>query len=382
MEISPFTVAVSDEAIVDLRTRLATTRWPDRELVDDWSQGVPLTYVQELCEYWATEYDWQRCEDQLNAQPNFTTEVDGLSVHFQHIRSPHADATPMIMSHGWPGSVLEFQKVIAPLTDPTSHGGTESDAFHLVIPSLPGYGWSEHPASTGTGIEKIAEMWDLLMVRLGYDGYIAHGGDWGGVITTAIGIQARGHCRAIHTTMPMAVPDPETMNDLTEAERSALKALSFYDRWDSGFSKQQSTRPQTLGYGLADSPSGQAAWIVEKFHAWTDCDGYLENALTRDELLDNISLYWFTETATSSARLYWESFGEIGSDEVQLPTGCSIFPKDIVRLSRRWAEQRYRDIAYWNELDRGGHFPALEIPEVFVVELRAAKPFLLTASGT
>ena len=379
MEISPFTVAVRDEAIVDLKTRLATTRWPDRELVDDWTQGAPLAYVQELCEYWANEYDWRRCEAELNVHPNFTTEVDGLRVHFLHVRSPHADATPMIISHGWPGSVLEFQKVIDPLTNPTAHGGTEADAFHLVIPSLPGYGWSEHPTSTGTGIEKIAEMWDALMVRLGYDDYIAQGGDWGGAITTEIGIQARGACRAIHTTMPMAAPAPETMAELTDAERSALKALSFYDRWDSGFSKQQSTRPQTVGYGLTDSPAGQAAWIVEKFHAWTDCDGHPENALTRDELLDNISLYWFTETATSSARLYWESYGQAGLEQVQLPAGCSMFPKEIIRPSRRWAEQRYRNIVYWNELDQGGHFPALEVPGAFVAELRAAKPFLLQA---
>ena len=379
MEVSPFTIAVSDEAIVDLQTRLAATRWPDRELVDDWTQGVPLAYVQELCEYWADEYDWRRCEAELNAHPNFTTEVDGLGVHFLHIRSPHAKATPMIITHGWPGSILEFGKVIDPLTNPTAHAGTETDAFHLVIPSLPGYGWSEHPTSTGTGIEKIAEMWDSLMVSLGYDDYIAQGGDWGGAITTQIGIQARGSCRAIHTTMPIAPPDPQTMNELTDQERSALKALRFYDRWDSGFSKQQSTRPQTVGYGLADSPAGQAAWIAEKFYAWTDCDGHPENSLTRDELLDNISLYWFTETATSSARLYWESFSEVRSDEIELATGCSMFPKEIIKPSRRWAEQRYRNIVYWNDLDRGGHFPALEVPDVFVAELRAAKPFLLQA---
>ncbi len=379
MDVSPFVIDVSDEAIADLQTRLTATRWPDRELVDDWSQGVPLSYAQELCEYWANEYDWRRCEAALNSYPNFTTAVDGLGIHFQHIRSPHDDATPMIISHGWPGSILEFQKVIGPLTDPTSHGGAEADAFHLVIPSLPGYGWSEHPTATGTGIEQIAEMWDTLMVGLGYEGYIAQGGDWGGAITTQIGIQARGACRAIHTNMPMAAPDPATMHELTDAEQSAIKALKFYDRWDSGFSKQQSTRPQTLGYGLADSPAGQAAWIVEKFTAWSDCGGHPENVLTRDELLDNISLYWFTGTATSSARLYWESFGKAGSDEVQLPTGCSMFPKEIIQPSRRWAEKRYRNIVYWNELDKGGHFPALEQPDVFVAELRAAKPVLLGA---
>ena len=380
MNISPFVIEVSDQAVADLRARLTATRWPGRELVDDWTQGVPLAYARELCEYWANEYDWRRCEAELNALPNFTTELDGLRVHFQHIRSSHADATPMIISHGWPGSILEFQKVIGPLTDPTAHGGTEANAFHLVIPSLPGYGWSEHPTSVGVGVEKIAEMWDALMVRLGYDGYVAQGGDWGGAITTEIGIQARGACRAIHTNMPVAPPDPDTMHSLTDAERSALDALHFYDRWDSGFSKQQSTRPQTLGYGLTDSPAGQAAWIVEKFHAWTDCDGHPENVLTREELLDNISLYWFTETATSSARLYWESFGRTRSEAVQLPTGCSLFPKEIMKPSRRWAEQRYRNIVYWNELSRGGHFPALEQPEAFVDELRAAVPLLLTAS--
>lgn len=381
MDITPFVIEVSDQAVADLRARLTATRWPERELVDDWTQGVPLAYARDLCEYWASEYDWRRCEAELNAIPNFTTELDGLRVHFQHIRSSHADATPMILSHGWPGSILEFQKVIGPLTDPTAHGGTEANAFHLVIPSLPGYGWSEHPPSVGVGIEKIAEMWDALMVRLGYDGYVAQGGDWGGAITTEIGVQQRGACRAIHTNMPVAPPDPDTMHTLTDAERSALDALRFYDRWDSGFSKQQSTRPQTLGYGLTDSPAGQAAWIVEKFYAWTDCDGHPENVLTRDELLDNISLYWFTETATSSARLYWESFGRTGSEAVQLPTGCSLFPKEIMKPSRRWAEQRYRNIVYWNELNRGGHFPALEHPEAFVEELRAAVPVLLKASG-
>jgi len=371
-DIRPFTIAVPDSDIADLRERLGRTRWPDAEPVDDWSQGIPLGYTRDLCEYWAGDYDWRRCEAVLNSNPNFVTELDGIDVHFQHIRSPHADATPLIITHGWPGSIMEFQKVIGPLTEPTKHGGSADDAFHVVLPSIPGYAWSGKPETPGTGVGQVAEMWDKLMLRLGYDSYVAQGGDWGSAITTAIGMQDLGHCRAIHINMPVAGPTPESMADPTPQEVAAFEALGHYDKWDSGYSKQQSTRPQTIGYGLADSPAGQAAWIAEKMWAWTDCDGHPENALTRDEILDNISVYWFTNSAASSARLYWESFADFGEGVVAIPTGCSIFPKEIIRCSRRWAEQRYTAIGYWNELDKGGHFAAWEQPESYVSEIRSA----------
>lgn len=371
-DIRPFTIAVLDSDIADLRERLGRTRWPDAEPVDDWSQGIPLGYTRDLCAYWAGDYDWRRCEAVLNSNPNFVTELDGIDVHFQHIRSPHADATPLIITHGWPGSIMEFQKVIGPLTEPTKHGGSADNAFHVVLPSIPGYAWSGKPETPGTGVGQVAEMWDKLMLRLGYDSYVAQGGDWGSAITTAIGMQNLGHCRAIHINMPVAGPTPESMADPTPQEVAAFEALGHYDKWDSGYSKQQSTRPQTIGYGLADSPAGQAAWIAEKMWAWTDCDGHPENALTRDEILDNISVYWFTNSAASSARLYWESFADFGEGVVAIPTGCSIFPKEIIRCSRRWAEQRYTAIGYWNELEKGGHFAAWEQPESYVSEIRSA----------
>ena len=371
--VTPFRIEASDEALDDLRRRLRATRWPEKEAVDDWSQGIPLAYVQEVCAYWVEKYDWRERERKLNAFPQFRTEIDGLGIHFVHVRSPHADALPLVVTHGWPGSIVEFQKVIAPLCDPTAHGGDAADAFHVVCPSLPGYGFSDKPAVKGTGVERIADLWAALMARLGYARYGAQGGDWGAMVTTHIGIQDPTHCAGIHLNMPIAAPDPETMNDLTPREQSALAGIQHYQEWDSGYSKQQSTRPQTLGYALVDSAAGQAAWILEKFWAWTDCDGHPENVLTRDELLDNVMLYWLPGTGASSARLYWESFGRQTQAlaQVGVPTGCSIFPKEIFRMSRRWAEKRFTDLVYWNELDRGGHFAAFERPETFVEEVRA-----------
>ncbi len=369
--VEPFSIAASDAQLADLRRRLQATRWPEPEPVDDWSQGIPLAYLQEVCAYWAEKYDWRAREARLNAFPQFRTRIEDLGIHFVHARSPHDGALPIVITHGWPGSIVEFQKVIGPLTDPTAHGGDAADAFHVVCPSLPGYGFSDKPGRAGTGVERIAELWDALMLRLGYPRYVAQGGDWGAMVTTTIGLQDRGHCKAIHLNMPVAPPDPETLGDLTEREKEAMASLQHYQQWDSGYSKQQSTRPQTLGYGLVDSPAGQAGWILEKFHAWTDCDGHPENVLSRDELLDNVMLYWLPATAASSARLYWESFRQGSLDEVALPTGCSIFPKEILRASRRWAEKRFTNIVHWNELDRGGHFAAFEQPELFVQELRA-----------
>jgi len=370
-DIVPFRIEATDVELEDLRTRLRATRWPNREVVDDWSQGIPLSYTQELCGYWANEYDWRAREAHLNSFPQFRTELDGLGIHFIHVRSPEAGALPLVMTHGWPGSIVEFHKVIGPLTDPVAHGGDAKDAFHVVCPSLPGYGFSDKPTEVGWNVDKIAQTWGKLMARLGHDRYVAQGGDWGSMVTTQIAVHDPGHCAGIHVNMPVVGPDPETMNELTELETAALQGFQHYDEWDSGYSKQQSTRPQTLGYGLADSPSGQAAWIVEKFWSWTDCGGHPENALTRDELLDNVMLYWLPGTGASSARLYWESFRTPKLDTITLPSGCSIFPKEIFRTSRRWAEKRFTNLVYWNELDEGGHFAAFEQPETFVSELRA-----------
>lgn len=373
-EITPFTIRIDDAELEDLRQRLARTRWPEPETVNDWSQGIPLEYTRELASYWAADYDWRRCEEKLNSWPQFTTTIDDIDIHFIHRRSPHENALPLIISHGWPGSVVEFHKVIDALADPTSHGGETGDAFHVVVPSLPGYGFSGKPRGTGTSVEKIGAMWGQLMARLGYTRYVAQGGDWGSMITQSMGQTQTEHCAGIHITLPIVAPDPETMEQLTEREQSALEAMAFYNEHDSGYSKQQSTRPQTLGYGLADSPVGQMAWIVEKFYAWTDCekDGrrHPENCMDKDELLDNVMLYWLNNCAASSARLYWESFARPNLDPIDLPTGCTIFPKEIFRCSRRWAQKRFSNLIYWSEPERGGHFAALELPEVFVTELR------------
>jgi pimeloyl-ACP methyl ester carboxylesterase len=376
--VTPFRLDVPQSALDDLRARLQRTRWPEHETVDDWSQGVPLHYLRELCRYWAGEYDWRRAERRLNALPQFRTSIDGLGIHFIHVRSPHDGALPLVLTHGWPGSVVEFLKVIGPLTDPTAHGGDARDAFHVVCPSLPGYGFSDRPARRGWGVERIAAAWSELMARLGHDRYGAQGGDWGTSITTSIGQQDPAHVAGIHLTPPLAPPDPATFDDLTGPERAALDALEHAREWEDGYSLEQSTRPQTIGYGLVDSPVLLCAWIIEKFRSWTDCGGHPENAITRDELLDNIMFYWLPATGASAARLYWESFRQVqqrfagrASDLVTVPAGCSIFPKENPRPSRRWASRRFTDIRHWNELDRGGHFAAFEQPELFVAELRS-----------
>jgi len=369
--IEPFTIAISDAALADLKRRLEATRWPERETVDDWSQGIPLTYVQDLCRYWTDVYDWREREARLNRFAQFRTTLDGLGIHFIHVRSPHPNARPLVITHGWPGSVAEFHKVIAPLTDPTAHGGHAADAFHLVCPTLPGYGFSDKPARAGWNADRISDGWNALMLRLGYRRYFAQGGDWGAVITTQIALRHADTCLGIHLNMPLVAPDPDTMTTLSDLEKGALAGMQHYQDWDSGYSKQQSTRPQTLGYGLADSPAGQLAWIVEKFWSWMDCSGHPEHVLTRDELLDNVMLYWLTNSAASSARLYWESFNKVGRDPVDVAAGISVFPKEIFRTSRRWAERRFRKLVYWNELASGGHFAAFEQPDTFVRELRA-----------
>ena len=368
--IRPFEIAISDAVLADLKQRLANTRWPEKETVDDWSQGIPLAYTQEVCDYWLNSYDWCAREALLNKYPQFMTELNGLDIHFIHARSPHPDARPLLMTHGWPGSIVEFQKVIGPLLDPVAYGGDAADAFHVVCPSLPGYGFSGKPKASGWNIEKIAETWNQLMLRLDYPQYFAQGGDWGAAVTSAIGMQNLGNCQAIHVNMVIVEPDPATLDELTPLEQSALAGMQYYSDHDSGYSKQQSTRPQTVGYALSDSPVGQMAWILEKYWAWMDCDGHPENVLTKDELLDNIMLYWCNASAASSARLYWESFNDLSRDEIVLATGCSVYPKEIFRASRRWAERRFKNLIHWNELDKGGHFAAFEVPETFIKEVR------------
>jgi len=371
-EIQPFTIAVPDNVVSDLQARLRNTRWPEKELVDDWSQGTPLAYVREVCEYWAEQYDWRSREAALNRFDQFTTTIDDLDLHFVHHRSRHPDATPLLLTHGWPGSIVEFHKVIEPLTDPTRHGGDAADAFHVVAPSLPGYGFSAKPSTTGWGVDKIAATFATLMARLGYARYVAQGGDWGSGVTTAIGAIDADHCAAIHITLAMGsspkTPEPGTEHS-TEAKRT-LERIQYYRDWDSGYSKQQATRPQTVGYGLVDSPAAQAAWILEKFWAWTDNSGRPEDVLTRDELLDNIMLYWINGNGASSARLYWESFGKRNSHTVRIPTGFAVFPAEIAPPVREWVEEAYTDIVHWSEHQRGGHFAAFEVPDVFVAEIR------------
>jgi pimeloyl-ACP methyl ester carboxylesterase len=369
--IAPFTLAIPQTELEDLYRRLDSARWPERETVDDWTQGAPLEKVRALCDHWRRRYDWRRCEGQLNAIGQFKTEIDGLGIHFLHVPSPHPEAIPLLLTHGWPGSVIEFVKTIGPLTNPTAHGGTAADAFHVVVPSLPGYGFSDRPSATGWDVARIARAWGTLMARLGYARWVAQGGDWGSAVTTAIGAMKVEGCAAIHVNMCVVPGSVQQMfPDLTPAEQAAQASMKHYVDWDSGYSKQQSTRPQTLGYGLGDSPIGQAAWIYEKMWAWTDNRGAPEDALSPDDMLDNIMLYWLPGTAASSARLYWESFRQFGSVKIELPMGASVFPKDIMRASRRWMEQIASDLVYYNELDRGGHFAAWEQPALFVDEVR------------
>jgi len=372
MDIAPFRLEVPDADLADLRDRLGRTRWPEKETVGDWSQGIPLAYVRELCRYWAHDYDWRAREARINGFPQFRATVQGLGIHLIHVRSPERGALPVVLTHGWPGSIVEFHKAIEPLTDPVAHGGSAGDAFHLVCPSLPGYGFSGKPATRGWGIERTADAWDTLMARLGYPRYGGQGGDWGAQVTTSLGMRHPEHLIGIHLNMAIAFPGREDRGDLTEREEAALATLRHYDQWESGYFKEQSTRPQTVGYGLVDSPAGLCAWIVEKFAAWTDSGGDPLSVLTRDELLDNVMLYWLPGAGASSARFYWESAAQPALGPVGVPAGCSIFPGEIFRPSRRWAQRVFTDLRYWNELDKGGHFAAFEQPEAFVAEVRAA----------
>ncbi len=394
--IRPFTYKASDAELEELRTRIAATRWPDKETVGDRSQGAQLAKVREFVDYWATDYDWRKLEAKLNALPQFITEIDGLDIHFIHVRSSNANALPLIMTHGWPGSFLEFVKVIGPLSDPESHGGHAEDAFDVVVPSMPGFGFSGRPQAPGWNPERVAGAWIELMRRLGYRRYVSQGGDWGALVTDVMGRRAPEGLLGIHvTTLLGAIERPPTPNVQTAVPPEVVQALkngeppppglsveekiayegslTFATR-GSGFRAIQGTRPETIGYALADSPVGLAAWFYEKFAEWTDSGGEPERALTKDEMLDDITLYWLTNTAASSARIYWEdsTAHQTTAGGVLLPAAVSRFPREIIPVPRKWAERAYPNLAYFGELEKGGHFTAWEQPGLFANEMRSA----------
>lgn len=375
-------IAVPERDLDDLRDRLTRTRWPDREPVGDFSQGAPLAKVQALCSYWRDRYDWRRCEVMLNSWNPHRTVIDGLGVHFFHVRSPERNALPVVMTHGWPGSVVEFHKVIGPLTDPRRHGGDPADALHLVLPSLPGYGYSDKPATTGWNLGRTADAWIELMRRLGYEKrWAAQGGDWGAQVSSTLASRNPLGCIGIHLNGHAWKPTENEKADADEHEQMLLDRMATFEATLSGYMKQQSTRPQTVGYGLADSPAGQAAWIYEKYNDWTDNDGGPETLLTLDEMLDNIMLYWITNTGPSSARLYWEvTSTDPEASPVDIPMAFTRSPNDIGGPSRRWAKRRFRKIVSWREAERGGHFAALEQPDIFIDEVRAGLRAIIAVS--
>ena len=368
--IQPFRIDIPQADLDDLRDRLARTRWPDQLPGVGWDYGIPLEYVKELAEYWRTSYDWRVHEKRLNAFPQFTTTIDGQNIHFLHVRSAEPDGLPLIITHGWPGSIVEFMNVIGPLTDPAGHGGDPDDAFHLVVPSIPGYGFSGPTRDRGWNVNRIARAWDELMTRLGYQRYGAQGGDWGSSISRELGLVVPGHLIGVHLNMLMPYVKDEPA-DLSEQERARLETLRRFRSTGSGYGAIQSTRPQTVAYGLTDSPAGQLAWITEKFSEWTG-GGRPDEAVDRDQMLTNVTVYWLTRTAGSSARLYYEaarsrSWGPPATSTA--PTGVAVFPREIARPIRRFAELS-NNIVHWSEFDRGGHFAAMEVPDLLVGDVR------------
>jgi pimeloyl-ACP methyl ester carboxylesterase len=383
-------VDVPNEALEDLRRRIAATRWPDKETVDDASQGTPLSKVQELVRYWGTDYDWRRFEAKLNALPQFVTNLDGLDIHFVHVRSPHQDALPLVMTHGWPGSVVELLETVGPLTDPTAHGGRAEDAFDLVLPSMPGYGFSEKPATAGWDPERIARAWAQLMNRLGYTRYVCQGGDWGSVVAEAMGRQPPAGLLGIHVNLPATVPaevaavlaaggpPPE---GLSEEERATFDKLAAGAKTGGrGYFVMLTARPQSMGYGMADSPVGLAAWTLVHggFAQWTYTDD-ADRTPTKDQVLDDITLYWLTNTGASAGRLYWENRGgsptgaaDQKASEITVPVAITVFPGESYQAPRSWAERAYPNLTYYNKVGKGGHFAAWEQPDLFATELRAA----------
>ncbi len=389
-EIRPFSVAVPEEALDDLRRRIEATQWPERETVADDSQGVPLATMQKLARHWATEYDWRRVEAKLNSLPQFITEIDGLDIHFIHVRSKHEDALPLIVNHGWPGSIIEQLKIIDPLVNPTAHGGSASDAFHLVIPSMPGYGFSGKPTSTGWGPERMGRAWDVLMKRLGYTRYVAQGGDWGAFVVDQMGLHAPAGLLAIHTNMPATVPadvdkaslagEPPPDGLSAEERRAYEQLIRTYAQVE--YARMMAARPQTL-YAIADSPVGLAAWLLDHndgdgqpaaaVAAALDWTASATGELTRDEILDNITLYWLTNTAVSASRLYREyKGGFFNAKGVSIPVAITVFPGEQYQAPRSWAKRAYPNLIYFNEVDKGGHFAAWEQPELFSGEIQAA----------
>ncbi|GGV67011.1 hydrolase [Streptomyces griseoloalbus] len=370
MTVQPFRVAVADRELDRLARRLADTRWPDQETDPD--QGPRLEQIRALCEHWATDYDWRRCEREINDLGSFRTVLDGVGVHFLHVRSPEPTALPLLLCHGWPGSILEFRHMIGPLTDPVAHGGRAEDAFHVVVPSMPGFGFSDKPTTTGWGVPRIADAWIALMNRLGYSEWVAQGGDWGSAVVEAISRKVPGGFLGMHVNLPMVFPTAQEISEATpDEERMLARALNYRTLLD-GYFKEQSTRPQTIGYSLADSPSGLAAWIYTLFQDVTDSDAGPESVIDRDEILDDIMMYWLPNAGASSARLYWEARREQSAPPGPnpVPAGFSIFPGEAVQASRRWIERRYTDVLHYRRLDRGGHFAALEQPSVLTEEIR------------
>jgi microsomal epoxide hydrolase len=373
-QLRPFTVDVPDEVLNDLRDRLARTRWPDQIPGSGWGYGTDLEYLRDLCETWRTTFDWRAQEKRFNQWPHFLTDIDGQQVHFVHARSPEPDALPLVITHGWPGSVSEFLDVIGPLCDPRAHGGDPADAFHVVAPSIPGYGWSGPTREPGWDVRRVSQAWKELMARLGYGRYGAQGGDWGAIISSDLGAVDAEHLAGIHLNMLISFPPSDGGGELSEQEQADVAALQEFLQTGTAYQEIHGKNPQTLGYGLTDSPAGLAGWIIEKFRAWTDNNGSPEDAVTRDQLLTNLTVYWVTNTINSSVRLYCESqrsgrFGPMGQ-RIEVPTAAAVFPKEIFRTPRAWAENGF-NLQRYTRFDRGGHFAALEEPDLLIDDVRA-----------